>query len=430
MPPALVCLSHLRWDFVYQRPNHLMARAARDRRTYFVEEPVDAPGSPGLDLREADGVIVVRPHLPGELSASGRTAIMEDLVLDLVRSERLDAPWLWYYTPMALPWTRRVEASAVVYDCMDELSGFRGAPPELLSLERELFARADIVFTGGRSLYVAKAQQHPNVHAFPSSVDVGHFARARRGGPDPADQAAIPHPRIGYYGVIDERLDRDLITGVAERRPDWQLVLVGPVAKLTEDEIPAAPNIHRLGMKSYAELPEYLRGWDVAMMPFARNEATRYISPTKTPEYLAGGRPVVSTSIHDVVEPYGRMELVRIADTPDDFVAATEAALGENMTALLALADAVLRETSWDATWLRMDALVRAAVERSEPAFQRRPRRSGVARLPAPLAAAQAATTAATTATLSMPIGAARAQQTDDVPTRSGRSGRRVQPAR
>jgi UDP-galactopyranose mutase len=366
--PALLCLSHLRWDFVYQRPNHLMVRAAKNRRVYFVEEPVLGEGPARLDLSRRDGVVVVQPQLPADLSGPTRDAVLGRLVADFVRTHELGRPWLWYYTPMALPWTRRIDASAVIYDCMDELSAFRGAPRELVALERELFSRADVVFTGGRSLYEAKTGQHPNVHAVPSAVEVAHFAGARREGADPADQAAIPRPRIGYYGVIDERLDLQLIADTARLRPDWHIVLVGPVAKLAPEEVPAAANIHRLGLKGYDELPDYLRGWDVAMMPFALNEATRYISPTKTPEYLAGGRPVVSTPVRDVVEPYGRLELVHIADTAETFVQAIERALREDVPSLLRRADGLLAEMSWDATWARMDGLVRSALAERTPA--------------------------------------------------------------
>src|SRR3954454_6652877 len=204
MHQPLICLSHLRWDFVYQRPNHLMARAARDRLVFFVEEPVVSDGGPMLELEQHDGVIVVRPRLPGGLSPAGREAVLADLLQELVERERIERPWLWFYTPMALPWASGLEPSAVVYDCMDELSGFRGAPTELATLEAELFARADVVFTGGRSLYEAKARQHPNVHALPSAVEVAHFAQARKPGAEPADQADLGRPRIGYYGVIDE----------------------------------------------------------------------------------------------------------------------------------------------------------------------------------------------------------------------------------
>ena len=183
-----------------------------------------------------------------------------------------------------------------------------------------MLARADLVFTGGQSLYEAKRGQHPRVFAFPSSVDAAHFARARRATDDPADQAAIPHPRLGFFGVIDERMDLDLLAAIADARPDWHLVIIGPVVKVDPASYRERANIHYLGKKDYQELPGYLAGWDVALLPFAINESTRFISPTKTPEYLAAGKPVVSTPIRDVVRPYGMRGLVHIAATADDFV--------------------------------------------------------------------------------------------------------------
>jgi UDP-galactopyranose mutase len=199
------------------------------------------------------------------------------------------------------------------------------------------------------------------VHAFPSSVDVAHFATARRPLPDPADQAAIAHPRLGFFGVVDERMDLELLAAVADARPDWQLVIVGPVVKIDPASLPRRPNLHFLGGKLYTELPTYLANWDVALMPFARNESTRFISPTKTPEYLAAGKPVVSTSIRDVVRPYGDLGLVRIADTPEDFVRACEAALTEDRATWLPRVDSHLATMSWDNTWAGMKALLDAA---------------------------------------------------------------------
>ena len=254
---------------------------------------------------------------------------------------------------------------AIVYDCMDELSGFAGAPPELGAREQELLRRADIVFTGGQTLYEAKRHAHANVHPFPSSVDVEHFARARAQQPDPPQQAPIAHPRVGFFGVIDERLDIDLVAGAAAARPDWQFVMIGPIVKIDRSLLPVLPNIHYLGPKKYEELPAYLAGWDVATLPFARNEATRYISPTKTPEYLAAGKPVVSTSIRDVVRPYGMQGLARIADTVPEYVAAIDAAMTEDARERLRAVDAFLTQTSWDGTWTRMHALVHAVAARS-----------------------------------------------------------------
>jgi UDP-galactopyranose mutase len=320
-----------------------------------------------------DGVTVVVPHIVDE-GDSGDAPQMRRLLDRLITEETIRRPLVWYYTPMAVPWGRHLHegSSAVVYDCMDHLAGFAGAPAGLMALEQELLEAADLVFTGGRSLYEARQGAHPSVHCFPSSVDTTHFASARIDQPDPSDQASIERPRVGYFGVLDERLDWDLIAAVAEARPAWQLVLVGPTAKVDADTLPAGANIHYLGPKPYADLPAYLAGWDVAMMPFARNEATRFISPTKTPEYLAGGRPVASTSIRDVVHPYGDLGLVHIGDAPASFIAAIEQALAEPIPELHARADAFLARASWDRTWADMESLIEetatsraAATERS-----------------------------------------------------------------
>lgn len=352
----VICFSHLRWNFVFQRPQHLLTRCARHRRVFFVEEPLfDATDRSSVTVTEAQPqVYVVVPHLT-DSDRSRAAEIQRQLLDEMIESEGVRPEVLWYYTPMSLHFSDHLQAPAVVYDCMDELSNFAGAPPGLREAERVLLERAGVVFTGGRSLYEAKKHLHPNIHPFPSSVDVKHFARARANDAgEPADQSPIPHPRIGFFGVLDERLDRDLIAGVAALRPDWHLVLLGPVVKIDPSALPQAANIHYLGQKSYAELPRYLSGWDVAMLPFARNDATRYISPTKTPEYLAGGRPVVSTSITDVVHPYGDLGLARIADTPEEFAAAIDAALAEDPAPRLRAADTLLATMSWDATWQAM----------------------------------------------------------------------------
>lgn len=362
--PDLICLSHLRWNFVFQRPQHLMTRAARTRRVFFIEEPVfDAPvGQPSVEMYQPQpNLHVVVPHFaPGSPDAAVLAA-QRDTIDELLRTSDVNEYVLWYWTPMSLRFTRHLTPAAIVFDCMDELSGFAGAPAALKEMERELLRRAQLVFTGGVSLFEAKRSLHDNVHAFPSSVDVAHFARAQRVTTEPQDQQRIPHARIGFFGVIDERMDLDLIAGVADRRPDWHLVLLGPTCKIDPATLPARHNIHYLGMKSYEQLPEYIAGWDVAMLPFARNDATRFISPTKTPEYLAAGRPVVSTSIRDVVRPYAEFGLVHIADEPAAFVAAIEKALQEDPFTRQAKVQACLAGNSWDGTWKRMDALITAA---------------------------------------------------------------------
>ena len=351
--PTLVCLSHLRWGFVYQRPQHVMSRLAKHYDVVFFEEPVfiqDA--TPRLELSNpAAGIEVAVPQLPigmsGEAIEQAQRQLLDEHLAGRVQGDLL----LWYLTPMSLLFTEHLDARVTVYDCMDELSAFMGAPAQLLDMERQLLARADVVFTGGVSLWEVKQRQHGNAYPVPSSVDIAHFAAARQALPEPPDQAAIARPRLGFFGVIDERFDIELIERVATMRPDWQIVLIGPVVKIDPQTLPQRPNIHYLGGKQYAELPDYLAGWDVALMPFALNASTRYISPTKTPEYLAGGCPVVSTPIHDVLSGYGQSGAVFIADTAEAFVEAIEKALPLKGTLeFLQCADAAIAGMSWDNT--------------------------------------------------------------------------------
>lgn len=363
--PTLLCLSHLRWSFVYQRPQHLMSRFARDYNVLFCEEPIPTEDPAAwLEVRpEKDGLQILIPRLPRACTGTAADDAQRELLDAYLAKLGVDELLLWYYTPMSLVFTAHLEPRLTIYDCMDELSAFRGAPPQLIEREMQLMRRANLVFTGGHSLYEAKRSQHGDTHPFPSSVDVEHFAAARRPQADPSDQAEILRPRLGYYGVIDERLDLALIAHVADLRPSWEIVLVGPLAKIDPADLPQRDNIHYLGAKTYDQLPQYLAGWDVAIMPFALNDATRYISPTKTPEYLAGGCPVVSTPIADVVRSYGDSGIVRIADGAEQFVVAVEAALrdGEDRDRLLATADRILGDMSWDQTWTLMKEKMQCA---------------------------------------------------------------------
>ena len=368
--PPLICFSHLRWDFVFQRPQHLMSRFAKDRRVFIFEEVIPCDHHRAfLEYHPfpEQNVIALRPRVPRSWDEGARNAALRDMLDMLLATQGGGAPVLWFYTPMMYTFARHIEAAAVVYDCMDELSAFDFASPDLSRLEADLLQRADVVFTGGQSLFEAKRSAHDNIHAFPSSVDVAHFEKARLGRvADPADQAGIPHPRLGFYGVIDERLDLDLLGAVAAARPDLHFVMVGPVVKIDPARLPRGSNLHYLGSKSYEDLPAYLAGWRVAMMPFAINAATRFISPTKTPEYLAAGRPVVSTPIADVVRRYGHLDGVAVAATPDEFGQAcgTMLQLAAKPEAWRPQADAVLAEQSWDDTFIRMETLVDEAVQR------------------------------------------------------------------
>lgn len=366
--PDLVCLSHLRWNFVYQRPQHLLGRCAKNRRVFFVEEPVfssDTDWRLDVSIHET-GVWIIVPHLSKGIGEETAQTAQQAMLDDLFQAAEISQYILWYYTPMAVSFTNHLKPLAVVYDCMDELSAFHGAHPELKANETQLLKRANVVFTGGHSLYEAKQHQHPNIHAFPSSIEKEHFATARNLSEEPADQKDIPHPRLGFFGVIDERMDLELLRGIAEAKPDWHLVIIGPVVKIDPATLPTNPNIHYLGGKSYQELPGYLGGWDIAMLPFAINESTKFISPTKTPEYLAAGKPVISTPIRDVVRPYGDNGLVRIASNVAEFVAAAEEIMGETSEARakwLSEVDAFLADNSWDNTWGEMLRLIESAIE-------------------------------------------------------------------
>jgi UDP-galactopyranose mutase len=363
--PAILTFSHLRWDFVYQRPQHLLSRLASRHRVIFVEEPVPGAAEPSWEFdRSHPNLLICRPHCPG--SSYGfhdeHVPVLRRLLRELLEQEHLEDYVAWFYTPMALPLADGLRPLAVVHDCMDELSAFKNAPAELLERERALLEMADVVFTGGPSLYRAKKDRHPNVHCFPSSVDAAHFAAANQIA-EADDQAPLPHPRLGFFGVIDERFDIPAVAALAEAHPEWQIVLVGPVVKIDPATLPHQPNLHYYGQRSYDRLPAYLSGWDVCLLPFARNESTKFISPTKTLEYMAAGKPIVSTPITDVAEPYG--DIVYLGGTPAEFVAACEQALAatpRERSARRQKMKRVLSRTSWDSTAAAMEERIAEAI--------------------------------------------------------------------
>ncbi len=330
---------------------------------YFWEEPVvESVRTSYLEVvQRGERLWVLRPHLPAEADVELE---QRALLLDFAAQQEIHRPVRWYYTPMALGFSDDLPAIAVVYDCMDELSGFLGAPPQLLEREAKLLSVADVVFTGGLRLYEAKSERHHNVKAFPSSIDADHFARTVVR--DPADQANIPRPRAGFYGVLDERFDHNLIAEVASLTPEIQYVLIGPVVKIEAAALPRAANIHYLGSKTYDELPDYLAGWDVALIPFALNDSTYFISPTKTPEYLAGGKPVVSTAIFDVVRGYGQKGLVTIAKDAASFAQGVRTALEPPSDLWRKKVQAKLEMTSWDKTWSAMWAEVESVMRQRD----------------------------------------------------------------
>ncbi len=355
LKPLLVCFSHLRWSFVRQRPQHLLARAARSYRVLFLEDPLFAVVDKAyLDVSQGPGAVtVIVPILPEGIDEASEMALRRKLFDAYLEDFNAPISVAWYYSPLALKFSGHLDADVCVFDCMDELSKFLGAPADLEEYEEKLLRRADVVFAGGRSLYVAKSRRHQNVHFLPSSVDAAHFRQARFWpGSDPHGE--IPHPRIGFFGVIDERMDLALLDAMAAARTDWQFVMIGPVVKIDPAVLPARSNIHWIGQKSYDDLPAYLAHWDVGFMPFAMNEATRYISPTKTPEFLSAGLPVVSAPIADVVTTYGLPGYVEIAATAPAMIEKIDALLMRPRDVWLARVDKFLASTSWDMTWEKM----------------------------------------------------------------------------
>ena len=367
----LICFCHLRWNFVYQRPQHLLSRFAKDFTIYFIEEPVFDSSFPVIETQSTkEGISVIIPHLPEGMEESHSTALQQELLNQWQLATKIGKHIQWFYTPMALPMSKAFDTpELIIYDCMDELSAFKNAPQHLKEREKELFDAADIVFTGGHNLYEAKKELHKNIHPFPSSIDKKHFSLARTKGNEPADQSQIGSPKIGFFGVIDERLDINLIDSLSNMHPEWHFILIGPVVKIDPATLPVRDNIHYLGSKSYESLPFYLSGWDVALIPFAANESTKFISPTKTPEYLAGGIPVVSTSIRDVVQPYGEQQLVYIGDTAEEFTKGIEWALAKkNDTSWLKKVDEFLKDNSWDNTWASMMQQIK---QKLQPSLQK-----------------------------------------------------------
>jgi len=364
-PYGIVVFSHLRWRFVWQRPQQFLSRFAEKHPVLFVEIVEFDADEPRVELTSPTaGVTVLNLHVPPSMAGSPElTDVIREAVREGMAHMSIENPLLWFYNPMDAGWVLGwLENRGIVYDCMDELAQFRGAHPQLVQREKELIDAADVVFTGGIELYEKKSKQHPNTHFFGCAVEYDHFAQAQAEGPIPEDLAAIPGPRIGWFGVVDERVDYDLLREVAAKRPDLSFVIVGPAIKVDPKEFPQASNLHWLGGRDYKELPLYCRGYDVCMMCFALNEATEFINPTKALEYLATGRPVVSTAVKDVVRQYE--DTVRIAHDPDEFLAIVDDALTGGQVEMVARGIEKAKAASWENTVGEMQRLIDEAIAR------------------------------------------------------------------
>jgi glycosyltransferase involved in cell wall biosynthesis len=367
----LLVHSHLRWDFVWQRPQQILSRLARRHPVLFVEEPIlHDDGTAWLELSHPlPRLVRAIPHLPRRDHDSAlsdvlvRSLLQEALSPGGSLAAQFARPVQWFYTPMPAPvMLGAFEERGVVYDCMDELSKFRFAPTDIVRRERLLLDEADIVFTGGYSLFRSKARYHDNVHFFGCGVEVDHFAKARAESTTvPDDLAALQKPILGYFGVIDERLDYELIARLADANPNWTVAMIGPVVKVDPDSLPKRENIAWLGGRPYADLPACVKAFDVCLMPFALNEATEYINPTKTLEYMATGKPIVSTAVADVIHNFG--SVVAIAHDGDEFVRLCERACTSPDRARIEAGLSMAGANSWDAIVGEMRALLVQAVE-------------------------------------------------------------------
>lgn len=357
-PKTMIVFSHLRWEFVKQRPQHLLERMATEIDVIFVEEPIafqEHEYGTAHTFIPYPRLTVIQPKIDKTDFES-----LQDVIYTYTNFDKQNKPVLWFYSPSFVAMSSLLPKSLVVYDCMDELTQFKGAPPELITQEKALLSQADLVFTGGRSLYETKRNQHDAVYCFPSSVDEKHFAKATKKSTKlPADVAKIKGKKVGFYGVIDERLDLDLLEKTAKLLPKVQFLMIGPVVKISETDLPKRANIHYLGSKNYERLPAYLKSFDVAFMPFALNKATEFISPTKTLEFMAAYKPIISTGIRDVKKVYKKE--VKVVKTPQQMATAITAYLKETdkeRAARVELQKAVLKQTSWDKTASQMKQLI------------------------------------------------------------------------
>jgi glycosyltransferase involved in cell wall biosynthesis len=364
----LVVLSHLRWDWVWQRPQHLISRIGRGRRVFFVEEPLPVEGLAAPRLVTLDAGPVTREWLevPGQPNTHVGFTDARATTYFAELSNLLGVPAgardVWLYTPLALDLALGLVPRLLVYDVMDDLASFALAPPELLLKQQQALHEAGVVFTGGRSIHRGVAGRNPRTFLFPSGVDVEHYQPAR------ALRTARSRRVAGYVGVIDERIDLGLVADLAAALPDWEIQMVGPVCKIDEATLPQAPNIAYLGQQPYEKLPDVMGGFDVALMPFALNDATRSISPTKTLEYLAAGLPVVSSRVPDVVSDFS--EFVRLEDDGAGFAAACQEVVEHDTAERDARLAPVLERYRWD--WIaaameqHMEAALGEAVEAVE----------------------------------------------------------------
>ncbi|HSU55816.1 MAG TPA: glycosyltransferase [Candidatus Dormibacteraeota bacterium] len=368
----IIVHSHLCWDWVWQRPQQFVSRLSKRHKILFVETVAPDPALvvPAARFRQVEkypNTTILTVQFPawrwgdGAYVDSERRRIVQQFVAG--PGSEFENPVQWFYDPMAVPaFAGQMGERLTVYDCMDELSRFRCAPPEMSVREAKLLALADVVFTGGRKLWESKRRHHENCHFYGCGVDVAHFGKALKPETPIATQLeSLSKPVLGYFGVVDERLDYDLIARLADANPEWSVAIVGPVLKVEEASLPRRANLHWLGGQPYADLPSFCKGFNICLMPFALNEATEFINPTKALEYMATGRPIISSAVPDVVANFG--EVVHVADDVEEFISLCRKATARPDAERTRRGLAKARENTWERIVSELEGHVEEALK-------------------------------------------------------------------
>lgn len=420
--PDVLCISSIDWDFIWQGHQEIMSRlAAEGHRVLFVENtgvrPPRLSDLPRLRHRVTNwrkgtkGFREERPNLfvhspivlPLPYSRVARWVNRQVMLRSLNRWMRaigFSRPVVWTFlpTPLARDVIRSIDSSLTIYYCIDDLASSSAEARRIASSEIALFREADLVFVTSEKLRARAAETSPHVHLFPFGVNLGTFERVRtEEAPIPGDLAALPRPVAGYVGGLHQWVDQDLIAAVAGRMPGVSFALVGP-AQGDVSRLERVPNVHLLGQRPHEDVPRYVKGFDVGLVPYRIAEYTANVYPTKLNEYLVMGTPVVATDLAEIRRfnaEHG--DVVRVASTVDAYADEVRRAMAGSTPAEIARRIEVAESNSWERRLEAMQALIDeglAAREAATPDWEGRLRRlySGARRNTAKLVAGLAVT--------------------------------------
>lgn len=353
----LLVLAHSRWDLDHHRGHNIFSRYAQKRRVFYFEEPSFGQTEiPRLHIRDTfENVMVVTPHLPNPIKSNQIDSILRELIDELIFEEEIINFTLWLQTPRAFRYARDIDATTIIYECMEDYDNINNFSENLFQVEKELMENSDIIFVVSEALYQKKKFQHHNIHVFPNSADYFHFIQSRDFILDPYDQIHIPHPRIGFYGIIDQSIDLKLIDEIAQIREDLNFVFIGPLKDTKFSQLPTRKNIYYLEQKDYNLIPLYVAEWDCGLLPFCINEVTQYSSPHQTAELLMAGKPIVATHIPDISIRFGKKSLAKMASNAEDFSEKIDKAILESKEQKWKeLIDNELKNETWDQVFKKM----------------------------------------------------------------------------